>query len=113
MTYLAFEISPNSQSLSRILNFKPLFVTILSCFILFSVQPLRKVCVANRNIGQICLNIFYLTKNNTQTAVMNITDKRIVEKKKDLLLNVSYASTYIFRSNRLNGKTTKFKFEKQ
>ena len=26
--------------------------------ILFSVQPPRKVCVANRNIGQICLNIF-------------------------------------------------------
>ena len=41
-----------------------------------------------------------LTKNKTQTAVMNMTDKRIVRKKLDLLLDVSYASTYIFRSDR-------------
>ena len=27
-------------------------------FYTFSVQPLRKVCLANRNIGQICLNTF-------------------------------------------------------
>ena len=27
-----------------------------SCFISFSSQPPRKVCIANRNIGQFCLN---------------------------------------------------------
>ena len=60
MTCIALVININNQSLSRILNFKPLFVTILLCFTLFSVQLPRNVCVANRNIGQICLNIFYL-----------------------------------------------------
>ena len=43
----------NNQSLSRILYFKSSFVTILFCFSLFFfVRPPRKVCIANRNIGQ-------------------------------------------------------------
>ena len=47
----------NNQSLSRILDFKSSFVTILLCFSLFFfVQPPSKVCIANRNIGQ---NFFF------------------------------------------------------
>ena len=43
----------NNQSLSRILYFKSSFVTILLYFsLIFFVQPPRKVCIANRNIGQ-------------------------------------------------------------
>ena len=73
----------------------------------------RKAAKSQSNTTHQSINDFIrFTKNNTQTAVMNITDKRIVRKKIDLLLDVSYASTYIFRSNRY-GKTTKFKFENQ
>jgi len=39
-----------------------------------------------------------LIRNNTQTAVINMAIKRIL-KNKAHLLDVSYVSTYIFRSN--------------
>ena len=60
--------------------------------------------IYGRSITSITIGLFFghrsLTKNKTQTAVMNMTDERIVRKKLDLLLDVSYASTYIFRSDR-------------
>ena len=42
MTYLALVINPNNQSLSLILNFKPLFVTILLCCTLFFRSALEE-----------------------------------------------------------------------
>jgi len=63
------------------------------------IVQIQKCWVAQHNSIKKKIEKLLTIRNNTQTAVINIAIKRML-KNKVHLLDVSYVSTYIFRSNR-------------